>query len=137
MSVLRDERTVTCIQMCLATFAIPLTVGLVGSVLDVYAPIPVGATVGLAAGIVAGISGGLVERFVTNAGGTQLVASPWSWSLLSRWWLALTGKLPWRLMTFLTDAHQRGVLRQAGAIYQFRHARLQDHLAAYAAPVTS
>jgi hypothetical protein len=32
-------------------------------------------------------------------------------------------------MTFLGDAHRRGVLRQAGAVYQFRHARLQDHLA--------
>ena len=28
----------------------------------------------------------------------------------------------------LEDAYQRGVLRQAGAVYQFRHARLQDHL---------
>jgi len=26
------------------------------------------------------------------------------------------------------DAHQRGVLRQSGAVYQFRHARLKDHL---------
>jgi hypothetical protein len=33
-------------------------------------------------------------------------------------------------MTFLDDAYRRGVLRQGGAAYQFRHARLQDHLAA-------
>jgi hypothetical protein len=32
-------------------------------------------------------------------------------------------------MRFLADAHQRGVLRQAGAVYQFRHAELQRHLA--------
>jgi hypothetical protein len=32
-------------------------------------------------------------------------------------------------MTFLDDAHHRGVLRQVGAVYQFRDARLQDHLA--------
>jgi hypothetical protein len=32
-------------------------------------------------------------------------------------------------MRFLADAHeQRGVLRQAGASYQFRHAELQRHL---------
>jgi hypothetical protein len=29
----------------------------------------------------------------------------------------------------LEDAHHRQVLRQAGAVYQFRHAELQDHLA--------
>jgi len=32
-------------------------------------------------------------------------------------------------VTFLADAHQRGVLRQAGAVYQFRHLELQRHLA--------
>ncbi|MFC5103265.1 hypothetical protein [Kibdelosporangium philippinense] len=44
-------------------------------------------------------------------------------------WLALRGHLPWRLIPFLEDAHQRGVLRQNGGVYQFRHARLRDHLA--------
>jgi hypothetical protein len=33
-------------------------------------------------------------------------------------------------MAFLDDAYRRGVLRRAGAVYQFRHARLQDRLAA-------
>jgi hypothetical protein len=32
-------------------------------------------------------------------------------------------------MGFLADAHQRGVLRQAGAVYQFRHIELQRRLA--------
>jgi uncharacterized membrane protein YfcA len=32
-------------------------------------------------------------------------------------------------MTFLDDARRRGVLRAVGPVYQFRHARLQDHLA--------
>lgn len=35
---------------------------------------------------------------------------------------------PWRLMAFLADAHQRGVLRRSGATYRFRHLRLQEHL---------
>lgn len=55
---------------------------------------------------------------------------PW---LIARFWLSLTRRLPWRLMTFLEDAHQLGVLRQVGAVYQFRHARLQQHLAREAA----
>ncbi|WFE34571.1 NACHT domain-containing protein [Micromonospora sp. WMMD975] len=42
---------------------------------------------------------------------------------------ALRFRLPWRLMPFLIDAHRRGVLRQIGAVYQFRHLRLQNHLA--------
>ncbi|HEX9335371.1 MAG TPA: TIR domain-containing protein [Pseudonocardiaceae bacterium] len=50
------------------------------------------------------------------------------WVALARIWLPLTRRLPWRLIAFLDDACQQGVLRQAGAIYQFRHARLQDHL---------
>lgn len=41
----------------------------------------------------------------------------------------MRGKAPLRLMRFLADAHRRAVLRQAGAVYQFRHASLQDNLA--------
>lgn len=50
------------------------------------------------------------------------------WVALARIWLPLTRRLPWRLMAFLDDAHQREVLRQAGAVYQFRHASVQEHL---------
>jgi DNA-binding SARP family transcriptional activator len=46
----------------------------------------------------------------------------------TRLWLAARGRLPLRLMTFLEDARRRGVLRQVGAVYQFRHARLQERL---------
>jgi hypothetical protein len=49
--------------------------------------------------------------------------------LIARVWLAFTGRLPWSVMAFLADAHRRGALRQAGGVYQFRHARLRDHLA--------
>jgi hypothetical protein len=48
---------------------------------------------------------------------------------MTRLWHAHCGRLPLRLMRFLDDAHRRGVLRQVGAVYQFRHARLQDRLA--------
>ena len=54
-----------------------------------------------------------------------------AWPLYSlvRGWLALHHRLPWQLMGFLDDAHQRGVLRQTGAVYQFRHIELQHRLA--------
>ncbi|BBH68982.1 hypothetical protein ACTI_56670 [Actinoplanes sp. OR16] len=58
------------------------------------------------------------------------IASPWPQFLLARTALALTGRLPWRLMRFLDDAHRRGVLRQVGSVHQFRHDVLQRHLAA-------
>ncbi|WP_027944037.1 NACHT domain-containing protein [Amycolatopsis taiwanensis] len=60
----------------------------------------------------------------------RLALSAWgSWLLFARLWLPLTGRLPWRPKRFLEDAYDRGVLRTTGAVYQFRHARLRDHLA--------
>jgi hypothetical protein len=47
-------------------------------------------------------------------------------------WLAMQGRTPLRLMGFLEEAHRVGALRQVGAYYQFRHASLQDRLAARA-----
>ena len=50
--------------------------------------------------------------------------------MITRIWLGARGDLPWRLMAFLADAHkERGVLRQNGAQYEFRHAELAAYLA--------
>ncbi|MFI5591163.1 hypothetical protein ACIA5G_39355 [Amycolatopsis sp. NPDC051758] len=48
--------------------------------------------------------------------------------------LRLAGVGPLRMMSFLDDACDRDVLRVAGPSYQFRHARLQDCLAASWSP---
>jgi NACHT domain-containing protein len=59
-----------------------------------------------------------------------MAINPWGrWLLVVRFWLPLTGRLPWRVAAFLQDAHHREVLRQSGAVYQFRHERLQNYLA--------
>ncbi|MFD6530259.1 NACHT domain-containing protein [Streptomyces sp. NPDC060184] len=64
-------------------------------------------------------------------GGGLCTLTAWGrWVVLVRVWLPLTGRLPWRVRTFLDDAYARGVLRQSGAVHQFRHARLRDRLAA-------
>ncbi|WP_320780864.1 hypothetical protein [Streptomyces sp. CRN 30] len=42
--------------------------------------------------------------------------------------LAVRGSLPWHLVDFLTEARRRGVLRQSGGVFQFRHIRLQERL---------
>ncbi|MGN9821793.1 NACHT domain-containing protein [Streptomyces sp. SD11] len=62
--------------------------------------------------------------------GLALTVSTYAWPYYSaaRVVLAARGRLPWRLQTFLADAHHLGVLRQIGPVYQFRHARLQLHL---------
>ncbi|WP_189768017.1 NACHT domain-containing protein [Streptomyces tauricus] len=58
-----------------------------------------------------------------------LAACAWPYYIAARILLAARGRLPWRLQSFLADAHRLGVLRQVGPTYQFRHARLRDRLA--------
>ncbi len=79
---------------------------------------------GLALGLSAGIGGGLAV-----AVGIGTLTAWGRWVVLVRLWLPLSGRLPWRVNAFLEDARDRGVLRQAGVVYQFRHARLRDRLA--------
>lgn len=79
------------------------------------------------------LHGGLITGLAVAFGGglgAVLTVTAWGqWIVLARIWLPLTGRLPFAVLAFLDDAHRRGVLRQAGAVYQFRHSRLQDHLA--------
>jgi transcriptional regulator with XRE-family HTH domain len=87
----------------------------------------------LSGGIVVGIVGG-----VSIALSYALAFTAWGqWMVLSRVTLPLAGRLPWALPRFLDDAYQRGVLRQAGAVYQFRHARLQRHLSQACQPAAT
>ncbi|WP_380280615.1 NACHT domain-containing protein [Kitasatospora purpeofusca] len=84
--------------------------------------------------IPAGLRFGLLTAFGAGLG-AMLSLSAWGqWTVFARLWLPLTGRLPRAAMDFLEDAHRRGVLRKVGAVYQFRHARLQQH---FARPPTS
>lgn len=86
-----------------------------------------GALHGPRYGLVYGLSYGLVLGLSVSLGAASLTA--WgAWMVFARVWLPVNGRLPWALPEFLEDAYRRGVLRRAGAVYQFRHARLQDHL---------
>ena len=75
-------------------------------------------TVGVAA--VAGSLTGLVIGICSSA---------WGKFCVTRLLLAARRRTPLHLMTFLHEAYERGVLRQNGGFYQFRHNRLQDQLA--------
>ncbi|MEU3645746.1 BTAD domain-containing putative transcriptional regulator [Lentzea sp. NPDC034063] len=103
-----------------------------------FAPKPGTVTYGVAGALI----GGLVITNVPGVG--QAVAAgvlfglavglsvclsrAWGAFGCTRLWLAARGHIPLRFMAFLDDAHRRGVLRQVGAVYQFRHARLQERL---------
>ena len=54
----------------------------------------------------------------------------WATAALTTAWWARRRLLPLRLMAFLRDAHQLGLMRTIGSVYQFRHAAFQDHLVA-------
>ena len=76
----------------------------------------VGLVVGLRVGLGVGFGFGLASGSMPKVSLTELV-------------LATTGAGRVKFLRVLEDAHHRQVLRQAGAVYQFRHAELQDHLA--------
>ncbi|MFI0976187.1 hypothetical protein ACH4SP_04055 [Streptomyces sp. NPDC021093] len=80
---------------------------------------------GLGVGLANAVAVGLAFGFLRAAYGRFTVA---------RWWLALRTRLPWRLMRFLDDAHDHGVLRQSGASYEFAHGELQQRLASRPPP---
>ncbi|KPI28864.1 hypothetical protein OK074_6846 [Actinobacteria bacterium OK074] len=98
-----------------------LAVGLVGGVVESFSNSLLGSVqLSLVFGVEGAFGGGL---------GYGLSLSAWcQWFVLARLWLPLTRRLPWRLIAFLDDACERGVLRRTGAVYQFRHASLQEHL---------
>ncbi len=87
-----------------------------GTAFGMGAGLGVRPPVGLAAGLTVGLIAASIQ-------------ASWLPFAVSRLWFAGTGRLPLRLMSFLRDAHKRGILRQVGGVYQFRHAELQRRLA--------
>ena len=103
-----------------------------------------GLTVGLAGGLAIGLAQAYQYGPVNGVGIAFTLGFPaglavaailslsqtmWPSYAFARGWLALHHRLPRQLVDFLVDAHQRGVLRQVGAVYQFRHIELQHRLA--------
>jgi NACHT domain/Trypsin-like peptidase domain len=124
--LLKTNRKNSIVHMVVWLFVLGLpagiAIGLSPGPLGGFAPGPV---LGLLAGLVFGIEGAFGGGL-----GYGLSFTAWGqWVALSRMWLPLTRRLPWAVIAFLDDAHERGVLRKAGAVYQFRHARLEAHLA--------
>lgn len=114
--LLRDRR---------AAVARTAAVGLAGML---AAGVKIGPAFGFRAGVVAaaGLVGGLAITALTSA---------WPSWVIARTWLAIRGQLPWHVMAFLDDAHKRGILRQSGSVYQFRHLELQQRFASRPCPM--
>ncbi|MEE1782231.1 helix-turn-helix domain-containing protein [Streptomyces sp. SP17BM10] len=125
VSLLASNRTTVSRQALVLVPAFTLAIALGGRVIVVALRGPLGVLYwpladGLYIGAIGGIGGSLAYALGFTAWG--------QWIVLSRVWLPLTGRLPWNVAAFLDDAYRRGVLRQTGAVYQFRHLRLQYHL---------
>jgi len=87
-----------------------------------------GIVFGLGAALLQGFVGRLAFKRVGRETAGSMSGGAWFRYSVARCWLACSGNLPWRLLRFLDDAHTRGLLRQSGAAYQFRHPRLQKRL---------
>jgi hypothetical protein len=82
----------------------------------------VGLMKGLGYGLTFGLTVGLMYGITSSV--------TWATTLAWRFQPQLSRYIPAiDLMSFLEDARDRDVLRTAGAVYQFRHASLQDQLA--------
>lgn len=128
-TVLRRDRTTFIASWLGLGVALGVAVGLADSLALDPSGHPYGFEYGTKLGLTQLAATGLIFGFVQATWGPFTVA---------RWYLAASRRLPWRLMTFLHDAHAyRGVLRQVGAVYQFRHVELQRRLARPLAKATS
>jgi hypothetical protein len=113
--LVRDRRAVLVIGLVFAVYSLAA-----GAMAGFAVASRIGLVIGATAGLIFGAATGLIFSGFEKA---------WPSYMLARGWLTLQHRLPWSLPGFLVDAHQRGVLRQAGAVYQFRHIELQHRLA--------
>jgi hypothetical protein len=101
----------------------------VGLVVGCVVGIAAGVWIGLVHGVVAGVLLGFFSGVATGLAVSITESMAWSATLASVQ-IAMSWRSPARLTSFLGDAYDRNILRAVGSTYQFRHARLQDRLAA-------
>jgi NACHT domain len=125
-SILHDDTRSAIVQASMGCIGLGLGAGIA-----LYVTSRFGATTGIAIGVAYGLAYGITLAVAYRSSG--LTTPAFLPFMIARTWLAVQRKLPWKLMDFLEDAHKLGVLRQQGAVYQFRHLRLQAYLEANAA----
>jgi hypothetical protein len=95
----------------------------------------VALTAGLIFAVVFGLALGPLVGLLAFVGLTVTAAftvSMWGAFTLTRIWLRMFHGMPVAIIGFLREADSRGVLRREGGAFQFRHAKLQERLAASA-----
>jgi hypothetical protein len=115
-STLRTDRTAALVRSLTVMLLVTFTIGLPS----------IGAETNAGFAILDGL------YVASPIGLIMLCLTTWGRLGMARCWLAIRRRLPWRIMAFLREGHRQGILRQAGGVYQFRHARLQDRLSATA-----
>ncbi|WP_159049497.1 NACHT domain-containing protein [Streptomyces sp. NRRL WC-3618] len=107
-----------------------VTAGMItaGAVSAAWNPLSQDFTGAVVRGAISGATVGLVVAIMYVAADMPY-RSAWLPFTVTRWYLTLRCGLPRDLMGFLSDAHERGVLRQVAGLYQFRHVDLQRRLA--------
>jgi hypothetical protein len=124
-TVLRDDRTAALLRALVA-----------GPLVATATALTTAFAYGMPTGVALGCA--MAFAYVTTDRMVGMTSTSWGRFTLVRAWLALRRELPWRLMGFLDDAYDRGILRRSGAVHQFRHLRLQERLAAdHSAPDTA
>jgi GTPase SAR1 family protein len=100
----------------------------IGGTIGMATALSANAVTGVTFGPVVGVKVGIAD-FIVGGLAFAFVQAAWGSYVITRCWLALSRQLPWRLGAFLADAHvNRGLLRQAGAVYEFRHDLLRQRL---------
>lgn len=120
--VLRRDREAFLRSWIVFGAALGLITGVGGSLSPGLSGQPNGAEYGISVGLTNLIVPGLTLAFMQ---------ARWGFFAIDRCWLAFKGQLPWKLIEFMEDAYGRGVFRQVGAVYQFRHINLQRRIAGW------
>lgn len=104
-----------------------------GFVITVISGVIAGLLYGILVGLLFGLTAGLATALITGIGGAalgrKLTVRAWPMFVISVIVLHVKEGIPLRLMRFLEYAYDIGVMRRVGAVYQFRHDRLQHRLA--------
>lgn len=100
-----------------------------GLVFGLSTGLVIGLATGLASGSAIGLAIGLVSGLLTALGFAVVIgAGAAMWLGVAQVVWLVRGR-PVRFIPLLETALRQHVLRQAGSVYQFRHAALQDYLA--------
>jgi hypothetical protein len=131
---LADSPSATAVGTYRADRRTSLIAGLgVGFVAGLAVGLGAGLGTGLGVGLLAGLAAGIAVGFLAGLAGGRVPTMK-----LTELVLTCQGLGRVHFLHLLEDALDRQVLRQAGSVYQFRHAALQDHFAAmYRQPPTS